>query len=56
MTDKNKLELISQIANKAWEFPGGDSVSWAGFLEGTINAVEVIANYEEGEHESDTSV
>lgn len=56
MTNKAKLELIGKISEKAWDFPGGDSVSWAGFLEGTLNAIEVIANYEEVEHESDTSV
>lgn len=53
MTDKNKLELIGKIIEKAWDFPGGDSVSWAGFLESTLTAIQVITAFVSEEEQSD---
>lgn len=56
MTEKFKLVLIGEIINKTYEYPGADPTSWSGFLEGTLNAIRAVINFEEGEHESDTSV
>ncbi len=56
MTNKEKLLLIDEIINKAYEVPAGDPTSWAGFMEGTLSAIGMVINFKEGEHESDTSV
>lgn len=51
MTDKEKLKLIAQIIEKAWEMPAGDSISWAGFMDGVLSAVHVVARFREEDHE-----
>ena len=50
-TDKLKLDLITKIIEKAWEAPAGDSTSWAGFMEGTLFAIEAVARFGEGDIE-----
>lgn len=55
MKDKTKLTLIYAIVGDAFEW-SGDSTSRIGFLEGTLSAISVVVNFEEGEHESDTAV
>ena len=45
MKDKDKLDLINEIILRAWEVPAGDPASWAGFLEGTMTAIQVITAF-----------
>lgn len=49
MTDHNKLEIIAKIIEKAYEYPGGDATSWAGFMEGTLSDIEAVATFKEEE-------
>ena len=55
MTDKTKLALIGELIGDAFQW-AGDSTSRMGYLEGTLSAISVVVNFEEGEHESDTAV
>ena len=54
MNEKDRLLLITKIIEKAWEAPAGDTVSWAGFLDGTMFAIETIARYGEDEPNAHT--
>lgn len=49
MTDKNKLEVIAKIIEKAYEYPAADPTSWAGFMEGTLSAISAVADFKDGE-------